>query len=174
MGDGVEPDLVQFRIIGDAVRGDVFRHRFIDVALRQLRVAEPGPMADEFVRTGSADAGEEKIPHRMFEHRAMAHLEDVLEIRLVAAGPGLGEGHIAHPARRLPPDIRRPLRCRSASGRRDRPGIAPVPASSTVLPAHKINGRFADNVNAVGIESHGIILKARVRLGVLYDSWGIV
>ena len=86
---------MQFRIVGDAIGLDVLGNRFIDIALRQLTIPETGPMSNQFMRQRSRNAGEEQIPDRVLKDGAMPDFEDMAEVRLVAAGPRLGERHIA-------------------------------------------------------------------------------
>src|SRR5262245_17472655 len=58
-------------------------------------------MADQLVRQRAADACEQEVPRRVLEDRAMADLEDMVDVGLVAAGPRLGEAHVADAAGRL-------------------------------------------------------------------------
>src|SRR5581483_3419680 len=96
-----EPEGVQVGVTGDGVGLDILGDGFIDVTLAKLRVPEAGAVPDQLVSQAAADAGEEEVPDRVLEHRAVADLEDVVDVCLVAAGPRFGEAHVADTARRL-------------------------------------------------------------------------
>src|SRR5213083_679054 len=75
--------------------------RLVDVALRQLGVAEPGTMSHQLVRAGARDALDQQHVDRVLQYRAMALLLDILEVvgrrpvgRVVLA-------HVADPAGEL-------------------------------------------------------------------------
>src|SRR5205085_2605402 len=53
-----------------------------------------GPMADQLMCQRPADTDEDEVPDCMFEHRAMPDLENVIKIRLVAAGPRSRKAHV--------------------------------------------------------------------------------
>ena len=103
-------------------------------------------MANQFMRAVRANTGEKEVPHRMFEHRAMANLENVAEVRLVAARPGLGERHIANATRGL-------HRCSPATS------VSVCQADAVIgqeavefrvvdgLPAHDVDGRLTDDLD---------------------------
>src|SRR6516225_719235 len=93
-----EPNLVQFRLVGDAVRLDVFRHGFIDISLGELGISPARAMPDQFMRAGAADAGKDEIPDPVFQDRAVADFENMTDVGLIAARPGLGEAHVADTA----------------------------------------------------------------------------
>ena len=99
--DGLEPDPVQLGIVGDDVGLDERAFRLVDEPLAQLRKAEAGPVPDQFVRQAAADAGEEQVEHRVFQHGAVADFEDMADVGLVASGPRLGERHVADAPGRL-------------------------------------------------------------------------
>ena len=92
---------MELGILGDAIRLDIFRHRFVHIALAQLRIRPTGPMSDQFVSQSSANAGENKVPNCMFQDRTVANLQNMLQVHLVATRPRLGERHVTNPAGHL-------------------------------------------------------------------------
>ena len=148
---------MEFRIVGDDVGLDVLGHRFVDIALAELRIAEAGPVANQFVRQRSADAGEDEVPDGVLQHRAVADFEDVAEVRLVAAGPRLGERHVADSAGDLGQLLGRDL----GVGLPADAMVGQEPVDDRVihdLLADQVDGRLADDADVLArIESHGWI-----------------
>src|SRR2546425_8121987 len=75
--------------------------RLIDVALRDLRVAEARAVAHQLVRAGPRDSLDQKHVHGVLEHRPVALLLNVLEVLGGGAVHGIALAHIAEPARIL-------------------------------------------------------------------------
>jgi len=40
-GNSLQPNLMKLWILGNTIRLDIFRHRLVDIALTQLRIAQP-------------------------------------------------------------------------------------------------------------------------------------
>src|SRR3989440_3589800 len=72
--------------------------RFVDVTLRQLRIAEPRTVSHQLVRAGARDSFDQEHVDRMLQHRTVALLLDVLEV--LGRGPvsGVVLAHVADPA----------------------------------------------------------------------------
>ena len=112
--------------------------------------------------------GENEVPDRVFEDRAVADFENVVQVRLVAAGPRSGERHVTDAPRHLDQLLAGDF------------GVG-LPADAVVgeeaielgsvhgLPADQVNGRLAEDANVFGgVERvHG----ARSRCCHAWDSF---
>ena len=93
--DGLEPEPVQLGVGGNDLGLDERAFRLIDEPLAQLRKTKARPMPHQLVRQAAAHPGEEQVEDGVLEHRAVADLEDMADIGLVAPRPRLLKRHVA-------------------------------------------------------------------------------
>src|SRR3989304_4043485 len=98
--DGAQPGGVQPLVLGDDGGLDIVRHRFVDVALRELGVAPAGAVADQLVGEGAGDAGDDEVPDGVLQHGAVLLADDVADVLRVGLAP-LPEREVAEPPARL-------------------------------------------------------------------------
>ena len=92
---------MQLGIGGDDLGLDERAFRLVDEPLAQLRKTKARPVPHQLVRQAAAHAGEEQAEDRVLEHRAVADLEDMADVGLVAARARLLKRHVAHAPGRL-------------------------------------------------------------------------